>query len=133
MTISDFSYTFQSNFTRIVLANNIVIRGNEEQHRFSIFQIKTHIVGQLQQSGETEMKYHPKSQARLTNTEIKALESYLRKHWADALSSPLIVTEGYEFHQTSDHTPGNESRWVLVVGRAGLWDSDNQTVGTFTP
>ena len=66
------------------------------------------------------MTYHSSSTARLTDNETQALESYLSGHWPDALSSPLLVTEGYEFHQTS--LPGSDHAWVLVVGRSGLYE-----------
>lgn len=53
---------------------------------------------------------------------MRALESFLRNHWADALSSPLLVTEGYEFHQTSVPRFEPESKWTLVVGRSALYE-----------
>jgi len=69
------------------------------------------------------MKYHPKSKIRLTTLEMQALELTLRARWADALSSPLMVTEGYEFHQTSVPGSGTESDWTLVVGRSALYET----------
>ena len=67
------------------------------------------------------MKYHPDSKTRLTMVEMQGLELILRTRWADALSSPLMVTEGYEFHQTSVPGSGSESDRTLVVGRAALY------------
>jgi hypothetical protein len=66
------------------------------------------------------MRYHPSSRARLTEEETHALESYLRIFWPDALWSPLLVTEGYEFHQTS--LPSSRDAKVLVVGRGALYE-----------
>jgi hypothetical protein len=69
------------------------------------------------------MNYHPDSKARLTKEEMQALENHLRGHWDKALSSPLMVTEGYELHQTS---PGSALGQVLVVGRAALYEGLGQ-------
>lgn len=66
------------------------------------------------------MNYHPDSKARLTKEETQVLENYLRGHWDEALSTPLMVTEGYELHQTSH--PRSALGQVLVVGRAGLYE-----------
>ncbi|MCI0422991.1 MAG: hypothetical protein L0312_27835, partial [Acidobacteria bacterium] len=76
-------------------------------------------LGGLSEQYGKDMKYHPDSKARLTKEETQALESFLRSDWAEASSSPLMVTEGYEFHQTS---PSSGRGWVLVVGRSALYE-----------
>jgi hypothetical protein len=66
------------------------------------------------------MKYHPRSERRLTTAEEEWLTTYLRAKWQEAMGWPVLVTNRYEFHGTS---VAGVSGYTLVLGIHRLYET----------